>query len=402
MPDRNVHVLLVAAGRGTRAAGYAGELPKQYRVIGGKAVIARTLDCFLAHPAISGVTIVVHAADGDALVAATTGREGRFRAVTGGATRQISVRHGLESLAGDPPDAVLVHDCVRPFVSDAIIDRAVAALAEHDAVLVATPVTDTLKSTGPGGAVTGTVPRDNLYAAQTPQGFRFGPILAAHRKAAEAGRDDFTDDAAVAEWAGMTVHVVEGERGNVKITTREDIAMAEARFDTAAPVETRVGSGFDVHAFCAGDHVMLGGVRIAHDHGLAGHSDADVLLHAATDAVLGAIALGDIGSHFPPSDPQWRGAPSDIFLKHACDRLWAKGGHLVHLDLTVIGEAPKVGPHREAIRERVAAICGVAVARVSVKATTTEKLGFTGRREGLAALATATVTVPTTLEEPRR
>ncbi|MEZ5841033.1 MAG: bifunctional 2-C-methyl-D-erythritol 4-phosphate cytidylyltransferase/2-C-methyl-D-erythritol 2,4-cyclodiphosphate synthase [Hyphomicrobiales bacterium] len=389
-----VHVLLVAAGRGTRAAGFAGELPKQYRRIGGRAIIARTLAQFLSHPAISGVTIVAHAADGEALTEATAADAGRFATVTGGATRQISVRNGLESLAGDPPDAVLIHDGVRPFISHAVIDRAVAALRQHAAVLVATPVTDTLKSTGTGGEVTGTVPREGLFAAQTPQGFAYAAILAAHRQAAGAGRDDFTDDAAVAEWAGIPVHIVEGERGNIKITTREDIDMADARLNATEPMETRTGSGFDVHAFCAGDHIMLGGVRIAHDHGLAGHSDADVLLHAATDAVLGAIGAGDIGSHFPPSDPQWRGVSSDRFLRHACDLLAARGGRLVHLDLTAICEAPKVGPHRDAIRLRVAEICGVAVDRVSIKATTTERLGFTGRREGIAALAAATVSLP--------
>ncbi|MCC2113975.1 MAG: bifunctional 2-C-methyl-D-erythritol 4-phosphate cytidylyltransferase/2-C-methyl-D-erythritol 2,4-cyclodiphosphate synthase [Hyphomicrobiales bacterium] len=395
------HVLIVAAGRGTRARGRPGDLPKQYRRIGDRAVIAHTIARFLKHPHITGVTAVIHYDDRAQLADATAEFAGRFAVVTGGKTRQVSVRNGLLSLAGDPPDIVLIHDGVRPFVSDALIDRTIAALDQHEAVLAATPVTDTLKSTAVDGRIEATVPRERLWAAQTPQGFRFPMIFSAHNAAAADGRDDFTDDAAVAEWFGTPVYVVEGDRGNVKLTTLEDIEMADRRLQSAERrLETRVGSGFDVHAFAAGDHVMLGGVRIDHSQALAGHSDADVALHAATDAVLGAIGAGDIGGHFPPSDPQWKGAASDRFLDHACALLRRAGGRLIHLDLTIICETPKVGPHREAIRRMIAAICHVEPGRISVKATTTERLGFTGRKEGIAAMATATVKFPQLVEDP--
>ena len=393
------HVLIVAAGRGTRAMGRPGDLPKQYRRIGERAVIAHTIARFLKHPRISGVTAVIHHDDRAQLADATAEFAGRIAVVTGGKTRQVSVRNGLLSLAGDPPDIVLIHDGVRPFVSGALIDRTIAALDQHEAVLAATPVTDTLKSTASDGRIEATVPRERLWAAQTPQGFRFPMIFSAHNAAAADGRDDFTDDAAVAEWFGTPVYVVEGDRGNVKLTTIEDIEMADRHLQSAERrLETRVGSGFDVHAFAAGDHVVLGGVRIDHGQALAGHSDADVALHAATDAVLGAIGAGDIGGHFPPSDPQWKGAASDRFLDHSCTLLRSCGGRLVHLDLTIICEAPKIGPHREAIRAAIAAICRVDPGRISVKATTTERLGFTGRKEGIAAMATATVKLPAYME----
>jgi 2-C-methyl-D-erythritol 4-phosphate cytidylyltransferase/2-C-methyl-D-erythritol 2,4-cyclodiphosphate synthase len=246
-----------------------------------------------------------------------------------------------------------------------------------------------------------TVARENLHAAETPQGFRLATILDAHRRAAAAGIAA-TDDAAIAEWAGLPVRIVAGERSNVKLTTPEDMAMAEAKVageTTARPTEMRVGTGYDVHAFTDGDHVWLGGLRIAHERSLAGHSDADVALHALTDAVLGALADGDIGAHFPPSDPQWRGAASDRFLAFAAERVRRRGGAIVHLDLSILAEAPKIGPHRDAMRERIASIAGIGIGRVAVKATTNEKMGFIGRREGIAAIATATLRLPIE-EEP--
>jgi 2-C-methyl-D-erythritol 4-phosphate cytidylyltransferase/2-C-methyl-D-erythritol 2,4-cyclodiphosphate synthase len=254
-------------------------------------------------------------------------------------------------------------------------------------------MTDTIKEVDAAGRVVRTLDRAALRGVQTPQAFAFDALLAAHRKAHAAGREDFTDDAALAEWAGMTVGVFAGEAGNVKLTTAEDFAVAQAR-ELAALGDVRTGSGYDVHAFIDGDHVWLGGVRIAHERGVTGHSDADVGLHALVDAILGALAEGDIGAHFPPSDPQWKGASSDRFLRFAVERVAKRGGRIAHLDLTVVCEAPKIGPHRDAMRSRIAVIAGVSIDRVGVKATTSEKLGFTGRREGIAALATATIRLP--------
>jgi 2-C-methyl-D-erythritol 4-phosphate cytidylyltransferase/2-C-methyl-D-erythritol 2,4-cyclodiphosphate synthase len=303
------------------------------------------------------------------------------------------VRAGLEALAAHAPDIVLIHDAARPFVTAAVISRAIVAARAHGAAIPVVPVTDTIKEVDGTGHVAGTPDRTRLRLAQTPQAFRFAPLLAAHRRAAAEGRHDFTDDAALAEWAGLTVATFEGDAANMKLTTAEDFTREDARL-MAALGDVRSGTGFDVHAFAGGDHVMLCGVRVPHSHGLAGHSDADVGLHALVDAILGALAEGDIGAHFPPSDPQWKGAPSDRFLLHACDRVRAHGGIIAHLDVTLICEAPKVGPHRDAMRARIAAITGIGVERVSVKATTTEKLGFAGRREGIAAQAVATLRLP--------
>jgi len=288
---------------------------------------------------------------------------------------------------------VLIHDAARPFVSVGLIDRAIAAMAIAKGAIPALAVTDTVKQVDANGRVTATVDRATLRTVQTPQVFAFGTLLEAHRKAAAANRHDFSDDAALAEWAGVGISVFPGDPENIKLTTAEDFQRAEAAM-MAQLSDVRIGQGYDVHAFGDGDHVTLGGVRIAHDRALSGHSDADVVLHAAVDALLGAIADGDIGVHFPPSDPQWRGASSDRFLKFAVERVRARGGMIAHLDLTVVCEAPRVGPHRDAIRARVAEIAGIALDRVAIKATTSEKLGFTGRREGIVALATATVRLP--------
>lgn len=309
--------------------------------------------------------------------------------VAGGASRQGSVRAGLEALADIAPEFVLIHDAARPLVTGQIVDDVLAALDTNDGAIPAAAVTDTLKA-GRDGLISGTVPREGLWRAQTPQGFRFSKILAAHRAAADV---DLTDDAAVAERAGMTVALVPSPATNIKLTSPEDFQMAEALL-AAQLADIRTGSGFDVHQFGLGDHVWLCGVKVPHSAGLVGHSDADAGLHALTDAILGAIGAGDIGVHFPPSDAQWKGAASDRFLAHAASLVRAKGGIVAHADVTLICEAPKVGPHREAMRARIAQILGLTLDRVSVKATTTEQLGFTGRREGIAAQAIATIRLP--------
>lgn len=388
--------LVVAAGRGTRAG---GALPKQYQRIGGECVLRRTLRLFASHPDVSAVLTVIHSDDSDLFREAAEGLPKILAPVAGGDTRQASVRAGLAALDFAAHEIVLVHDAARPFASDALIARAVAAARASGAAVPVVPVTDTIKQVDAEGQVVATLPRSALRAVQTPQAFRLADLAAAHAAAATAGVDDLTDDAAVLEWAGRPVFTFEGEASNVKLTSAADIAEADAALSRAggglcALADVRTGTGFDVHAFGPGDHVMLGGVAIAHPFGLAGHSDADVGLHALTDAVLGAICDGDIGTHFPPSDPKWKGAASDQFLAHAVEKVAALGGCIAHLDLTLICEVPKVGPHRPAIRTAIARITGVPESRISVKATTTEQLGFTGRREGIAAMASATVRLP--------
>jgi 2-C-methyl-D-erythritol 4-phosphate cytidylyltransferase / 2-C-methyl-D-erythritol 2,4-cyclodiphosphate synthase len=386
---RRVAAIVVAAGRGLRAG---GDMPKQYRAIAGEPVIRPSLARFAAHRGISAVQPVIHPDDEAMFRAATAGLE-LLPAVHGGATRQGSVRAGLEALAARQPDLVLVHDAARPFLSDALVTRAIDAGHNLGAAVPAIAVADTVKKVDAAGRVVATIDRTDLRVVQTPQAFAFATLLDAHRRAAAAGREDFTDDAALVEWAGQRVSVFEGEAGNVKLTTSDDFVRAEAA-RMAALTDVRTGNGFDVHAFADGDHVMLGGVRIAHSRGVTGHSDADVALHALVDAVLGALAEGDIGQHFPPSDPQWRGVSSDRFLAFACERVRARSGMIAHLDVTIVCEAPRVSPHRDAMRARIAAIAGIALTRVAVKATTSEKLGFTGRSEGIVAMATATVRLP--------
>jgi 2-C-methyl-D-erythritol 4-phosphate cytidylyltransferase/2-C-methyl-D-erythritol 2,4-cyclodiphosphate synthase len=386
----SVAAVVVAAGRGLRAG---GEMPKQYRRLAGEPAIRASLRLFAQHPEVSMVQPVIHPDDGARFGAAAADLK-LLAPVFGGATRQASVRAGLEAVAPLRPDLVLIHDAARPYASAALVTRAIAAVAATGAAVPVMPLADTIKSVdATGRLIEATLDRAILRTVQTPQAFAFAPVLAAHRRAAASGREDFTDDAALAEWAGLKVAAFDGEARNVKLTTAEDVARAE-REHAAALADTRTGSGFDVHAFAAGDHVMLAGVRIPHDRGLTGHSDADVALHALTDAVLGALAEGDIGAHFPPSDPQWRGASSDRFLAFAVERVRARGGRIAHLDLTIVCEAPRVGPHRDAMRARIAAIAGLDLARVAVKATTSERLGFTGRGEGIAAMATATVRLP--------
>jgi 2-C-methyl-D-erythritol 4-phosphate cytidylyltransferase/2-C-methyl-D-erythritol 2,4-cyclodiphosphate synthase len=367
-------------------------MPKQYRRILGEPVIRPSLATLARHPEIGAVQPVVHPDDA-ALFAASIAGLALLPSVAGGSTRQASVRAGLEALEPRRPDLVLVHDAARPFASAALVSRAVAAARASGAAVPVIAVADTVKSVDASGAVTGTIDRTNLRMVQTPQAFRFAGLLDAHRRAKAAGREDFTDDAALAEWAGLKVTTFEGEAGNVKLTTNEDFTRAEAA-KLATLSDVRTGFGFDVHQFGDGDHVMLGGVRVPHKQGLSGHSDADVILHALVDAILGALADGDIGVHFPPSDPQWRGASSDRFLAFAVERLRDRGGRIAHLDVTVVCEAPRIGLHRDAIRARIAEIAGIGVERVGVKATTSEKMGFTGRGEGMAAFANATVRLP--------
>jgi 2-C-methyl-D-erythritol 4-phosphate cytidylyltransferase / 2-C-methyl-D-erythritol 2,4-cyclodiphosphate synthase len=381
--------VIVAAGRGLRAG---GGRPKQYATIGGEPVVRRSLAVFAGHPEIAAVQPVIHP-DDMALFRDATDGVPALTPVFGGATRQASVRAGLEALAGRNPDIVLIHDAARPFASPALLTRAIAAATTSDASVPTLPVTDTVKTVDTAGRVIATLDRTQLRTIQTPQAFRFAPLLAAHRKAADAGRDDFTDDAALAEWAGMEVTVFAGEDANVKLTTPEDFGRAEAR-EASLLGDVRTATGYDIHAFGDGDHVTLGGVRIPHKRGLSGHSDADVAIHALVDAILGALAEGDIGDHFPPSDPQWRGAASEKFLAFAVERVRGRGGRIAHLDVALICEEPRIGPHRDAMRACIAEIAGVSLDRVAIKATTNEKLGALGRSEGIAAIATATVRLP--------
>jgi 2-C-methyl-D-erythritol 4-phosphate cytidylyltransferase/2-C-methyl-D-erythritol 2,4-cyclodiphosphate synthase len=387
-----VAALIVAAGRGLRAG---GEMPKQYRELAGRPVLRHALAPFLADATISRIITVIGTGD-EELYAQSMGvlADRRLAApVTGGDTRQDSVRLGLQALAASGFDGVvLIHDAARPFVSPALIGRALAAAQAEMAAIPALAVTDTIKRVDGSGRVVETPPRDRLVSVQTPQVFRFQPLLTAHEAAAAAGLNGFTDDAALMEWAGHSVTTFSGDAENVKLTHPQDFAIATERLEKRLTV--RVGTGYDVHAFTDGDHVWLGGVRIAHSQGVKAHSDGDVALHALTDALLGALAEGDIGTHFPPSDPQWRGATSDRFLAFAANRVVERGGRIDHLDLTVVCEAPKVGPHRDAIRARIAEIANVSLDRVAIKATTSERMGFTGRGEGLVAFATATIRLP--------
>jgi 2-C-methyl-D-erythritol 4-phosphate cytidylyltransferase/2-C-methyl-D-erythritol 2,4-cyclodiphosphate synthase len=387
-PERTA-AILVAAGRGLRA-GAGG--PKQYRTIGGQTVIYRAMEAFSGHPDVFTVQPVVNPDDAALFQEAVAGLRHQ-PPTSGGATRQASVLSGLEALVTEKPDIVLIHDAARPFVTPAVISRAISAAGRTGAAIPVVPVTDTIKVTGDGGDVEATPERARLRIAQTPQAFRFDVILEAHRRAAREGRCDFTDDAALAEWAGLTVATFEGDPANMKLTTPEDFVREEARLASQLG-DIRTGTGYDVHAFGDGDHLMICGVRVPHSKGFLAHSDGDVGLHALVDAILGALADGDIGSHFPPSDAKWKGASSDQFLKYAVERVTARGGRIANLEVTLICERPKIGPLRDIMRARIAEIAGVAISRVAVKATTSERLGFTGREEGIAATASATVRLP--------
>ncbi|MGB8185869.1 MAG: bifunctional 2-C-methyl-D-erythritol 4-phosphate cytidylyltransferase/2-C-methyl-D-erythritol 2,4-cyclodiphosphate synthase [Pseudolabrys sp.] len=384
-----VAAVVVAAGQGLRAG---GEIPKQFRRIAGETLLERALSAFAEAPDVTFVQPVIRPDDVDLVRRLTSGMN-VLEPVAGGATRQASVRAGLEALVACTPDIVLVHDAARPFASAGLITRAIAAAEKTGAAIPALPVTDTVKRIDSTGTIEATLDRNSIRLVQTPQAFAFPALFDAHRRALAQGRNDFTDDAALAEWAGIKVSVFAGEPGNIKFTTPEDFARAEA-IQSAGLGDVRTGSGLDVHAFGPGDHVTLGGIRIPHVQALTGHSDADVALHALTDAILGALADGDIGAHFPPSDPQWRGASSDRFLTFAVERVRARGGRIAHLDLTIVCEAPRIGEHRDRMRANIANLAGIGIERVGVKATTSEKLGFTGRGEGIAAYATATIRLP--------
>ncbi len=390
-------ILVVAAGRGSRVGAV---LPKQYLPLGGRPLLAHTLLALLEADPQADVMAVIHPDDHELFSTSATFLEEAQRTrllapVHGGASRQDSVRLGLAALASGPmpPDIVLIHDGARPFASAALVARAKAAAARSGAAIPGLAVTDTIKEVDGAGRVVATPQRARLRTVQTPQAFRFRLIHEAHAAAEAAGARHLTDDAAVAEWAGHPVYVFEGDPNNMKVTTPADVIAAEARLIRDCP-DVRTGQGYDVHAFGPGDHVWLGGLKVPHSHGLVGHSDADVLSHAVTDAIYGALGDGDIGSHFPPSDPQWKGADSTIFLTAAADAVRTRGGMIAHIDATVVCETPKVGPHREAIRARLAEVAKLSLDRVAVKATTSERLGFTGREEGMAALAIVTIRLP--------
>jgi 2-C-methyl-D-erythritol 4-phosphate cytidylyltransferase / 2-C-methyl-D-erythritol 2,4-cyclodiphosphate synthase len=384
-----VAAIVPAAGLGTRAG---PGVPKQYRDLSGATVLRRSLQLFEASE-VEVVQPVIHPDHLAAFRSVSEGLRKCLHPVNGGATRQQSVFAGLEALSKLKPEFVLVHDAARPLATPQLIARAIGAAKMSGAAVPALPVTDTVKRVDAQGRVLDTLKREELCTVQTPQAFSFEKLLAAHRRARGANRDDFPDDASLAEWAGMSVVTFAGERGNIKITAPEDFLRADGDELLARP-DLRTGTGYDVHAFGSGDHVMLGGVKIPHSRGVIGHSDADVVLHALTDAVLGAVGEGDIGLHFPPSDAKWKGASSDRFLAHAVSYVTSRGGMIVNLDTTVLCEAPKIGPHREAMRVRIAEISKIDPARVNVKATTTEGLGFIGRAEGIAAMASATIRLP--------
>jgi len=387
-PQRTA-AILVAAGRGLRA-GAGG--PKQYRTIGGQPVIYRAMEPFSRHAEVSDVQPVVNPDDAAMFDEAVRGLR-HLAPANGGATRQASVHAGLEALVPVRPDIVLIHDAARPFVSAGLISRAIAAASATGAAIPAIAVADTIKLVDDQGHIEATPERARLRIAQTPQSFRFDAILEAHRRAARDSRHDFTDDAALAEWAGLTVATFEGDAANMKLTTPEDFVREEARLASQLG-DVRTGTGYDVHAFGDGDHLMICGVRVPHTRGFLAHSDGDVGLHALVDAILGALADGDIGSHFPPDDMKWKGAASDKFLKYAAERVSARGGRIANLEVTLICERPKIGPLRDQMRARIAEITELDISRVAVKATTSERLGFTGREEGIAATACATIRLP--------
>lgn len=395
--------LIVAAGRGMRAVQSGHDLPKQYRMIGGKTVLAWTLSAFLDHDRIDGVCVVIHPDDRDLYHQCTEAFTAKLLdPALGGTSRQISVYNGLKALESYQPQNVLIHDAARPFITPNLISDLIETLESEVAVLPGRPVTDTLKRVGDHDRkVSETLPRDGLWQAQTPQCFHYNKILQAHGSAQDKALDHFTDDASIAEWHGLEVYLINGWENNRKLTTADDFTWAEQHLEQNKSMANfsgsfRTGSGFDVHAFTQGDHVILCGVNIPHTQTLKGHSDADVGMHALTDALLGSIGDGDIGTHFPPSDPQWKGAASDVFLKDAIDRINRLGGRIQNIDVTLICEQPKIGPHRAAMRKCLSEIMDLDVSRISIKATTTEQLGFTGRGEGIAAMATASVILPET------
>lgn len=393
MPTSSIAVIVVAAGKGERANAAGVADPKQYRQLAGEAVLSRTIRAFLAVDAVTTILPVIH--PGHATRYAELGLDdARLQPpVAGGASRQESVLAGLNALAGMQPDYVLIQDAARPFATATLVEAVIAALDSAEGALPVLPITDTIKRSSDGKLVTTTEDRNQLFGAQTPQGFGYQPILAAHQRAAGQSRQ-FTDDAEIAEWAGLSVAMVPGDRNNIKITHPEDFVRAERIINGDDDMETRIGSGFDFHEFEPGDAVWLGGVRIPHHAKLKGHSDADVALHALTDAILGAIGEGDIGVHFPPSDMQWHNAASRIFLEHAGKLVKQANGRIVNVDVTIVCEAPKIAPHVAAMQSLIGEALGLSTKRIAIKATTAERLGFIGREEGMVAMATASVEMP--------
>ncbi|MEM9788485.1 MAG: bifunctional 2-C-methyl-D-erythritol 4-phosphate cytidylyltransferase/2-C-methyl-D-erythritol 2,4-cyclodiphosphate synthase [Pseudomonadota bacterium] len=373
----HVTAIIVAAGRGIRAG---GDVPKQWQLLRGKPVASHAVSVFQQHPQVDDIVLVMHPDD---MAANRPPDAGTVKIAQGGATRKASVLAGLAACP-EATDLVLIHDAARPLVQADVIDRVLKALATHQGAAPAVLVTDTLWH-GQNNLVTGLQDRNGLFRAQTPQGFHIAPVLAAH----QASADDATDDVAVARAAGLDVAIVPGDEDNIKITTPEDFARAERLM--GQQMDIRCGNGYDVHRFGPGDHVWLCGVQIPHGRGLQGHSDADVGMHAVTDAIYGALGMGDIGQHFPPSDPQWKGAASHIFLEHAVALATQNGFRIGNIDCTLVCEYPKVGPHQAAMKAALSGIMGLGTDRISVKATTSERLGFTGREEGIAAIATATL-----------
>jgi 2-C-methyl-D-erythritol 4-phosphate cytidylyltransferase/2-C-methyl-D-erythritol 2,4-cyclodiphosphate synthase len=390
---RTIAVIVVAAGRGERASSAGDSSPKQYRDLAGTPVLSRSIAAFLGRDDVSWVVPVIHSEQLDRYAALGLDDPRLLPPVTGGETRQASVLAGLTALSARRPDLVLIQDAARPLVSSEVIGAVIEALKGSEAALPVVPVTDTIKRSIDGRTVTSTEDRKTLFAAQTPQGFRFPQILSAHLRAGRMPRE-FTDDAAIAEWAGLSVALTPGSTHNLKITHPEDFARAERLLGKETAMETRIGTGFDVHPFDTGNSVWLGGVEIPHTHKLKGHSDADVALHALTDAIYGALGEGDIGKHFPPSDPQWKGAASSIFLQHAAGLVSERRGRIVNLDITIVCEAPRVGPHVEAMKAAIGGVCGISANRIAIKATTSEQLGFTGRGEGIVAMASASIELP--------
>ncbi len=393
MRAKSIAVIVVAAGKGERAGLDGNATPKQYRNLLGVPVISRTIAAFLDYPHVTTIVPVISAEHSDRYKALALSDPRLMQPVIGGKSRQASVLEGLKALAPLRPDLVLIQDAARPFAGPELIGDVIAALQQYDGAIPALSITDTIKRSLDGQEIVGTEDRRLLFSAQTPQGFRFGQIFSAHMRAGN-GRRDFTDDAEIAEWAGLRVAMVMGEPANIKITHPQDFARAEQILLGDERMETRIGTGYDVHSFEPGDAVWLGGVKIPHKAKLNGHSDSDVALHALTDAILGAIGEGDIGVHFPPSDMQWKGAASTIFLKHAGDLVAKAGGRIVNCDVTIIAEAPKIGPHAPAMCAVIAETLGISASRVAVKATTNEKLGFIGREEGIVAIASASVEMP--------
>ena len=398
--QRSVFVIL-ASGTGSRAG---GDVPKQYQRVGGRPVLDYSLKTAFNHPEIEIIILVINPQDKAFWQPIIDEYKDtpKIKIVYGGAERSLSVLNALEALEAlnTPANAtVIIHDAARPFISPALVSRAIIAAKHHGAAIPVLPVPDTIKLVDEAGYVVSTPPRKHLRIVQTPQAFQFELLHASYKAAEQTGRWNFTDDASIVESNNISVHCFKGEDSAFKITTMQDFLRAEMYIGDHAMLDRlklcmRVATGYDVHAFGVGDHIWLGGFKIPFEKSLIGHSDADPVLHALTDAVLGTLAEGDIGSHFPPSDPQWKDVESHIFLKYAVDLLTAQNGRLVHLDATIVCEFPKIGPYREAMRQKIADICNISIHRVSVKATTSEKLGFTGRGEGIAAMATATVELP--------